>query len=100
MKDIKNCIVGVLVKGKLRGTGYLVSDELIITSAHVLTDGKTPPESGVDVRFHCNGEEFPVSVSKEVMRHGPNDARVGRTRQARVGQVWLVPSIAPIIRVR
>lgn len=65
MKDIKNCVVGVLVNGELRGTGYLATQELLITCAHVLTDKPTPPSKGVSVRFHCNNETFPVDVSKD-----------------------------------
>ena len=65
MKDIKNCVVGVLVKGELRGTGYLATPGLVITCAHVLTKGLKPPSKGVSIRFHCSNEEFPVDVSKE-----------------------------------
>ena len=62
MKEIKNCVVGILVDGILQGTGYLATRELVITSAHVLTDSPKPPAKGISVRFHCNGEEFPVKV--------------------------------------
>ncbi len=65
MNDIKNCIVGVLVDGKLRGTGYVATQNLVITCAHVLTKKAAPPKDGVSVRFHCNGEEYPVKASAE-----------------------------------
>ena len=57
MKDIKNCIVGVYVNATLQGTGYLVSQQLIITCAHVLTDEAKPTKDKVTVKFHCQGEE-------------------------------------------
>jgi hypothetical protein len=67
MKDIKNCVVGVLLDGELQGTGYLATPELVITCAHVLTDDAKPPskKSKISIRFHCNGEVFPVDVSTE-----------------------------------
>lgn len=55
MKDIKNCIVGVYVNAKLQGTGYVVTPQLIVTCAHVLTDEAKPTKDKVTVKFHCLG---------------------------------------------
>ena len=65
MKDIKNCVVGIIVDGNLQGTGYLATNELVITCAHVLTRNPKPPKTGIEVRFHCDGGEFPVKVLSE-----------------------------------
>src|SRR5215469_6248674 len=65
MDDIKNSVVAVLVDGTLRGTGYLATDRLVITCAHVLTDDLSPPEEEIVVRFYCNGAEVRVETSEE-----------------------------------
>ncbi len=65
MKDIKNCVVGIVVDGVLRGTGYLATKELVITCAHVVSAAPKPPTKGISVRFHFNDEEFPVKVLKD-----------------------------------
>ncbi len=62
MKDIKNCIVGILIDGELRGTGYLVTNRCVLTCAHVLTDNDKPPETGVSVQFYCDRSTYPVDV--------------------------------------
>lgn len=66
MKDIKNCIVGVYVNSKLQGTGYVVTPQLIITCAHVLTDKSKPTKDKVTVKFHCR-EAKPRAVAVEVL---------------------------------
>jgi hypothetical protein len=66
MKDIKNCIVGVYVNSKLQGTGYVVTPQLIITCAHVLTDESKPTKDKVTVKFHCLGAKS-RAVAVEVL---------------------------------
>ena len=63
MNDIKNCIVGVHVDGVLRGAGYVVSESIVVTCAHVITDNENPPNNVVSVRFHCSGDEQDVEVN-------------------------------------
>lgn len=54
--------------GETKGTGFVVSDNLAVTCAHVVEDSDSGPDQSVKVVFHANGVMCEAEVLSEFWR--------------------------------
>lgn len=63
MSDLEACVLRVCDKdGKTRGTGFLVSESLAVTCAHVIDLCGAKPGDRVRIVFHATGQECEAEV--------------------------------------
>lgn len=64
--DLDSSVIGVLdPNGRIIGTGFVATEQLIITCAHVVEDARSGPGKAITVRFHLNAKIQEAQVLPE-----------------------------------
>lgn len=72
--NLEACVVRVCdTEGKTHGTGFVVSDSLVVTCAHVVEMCRAGPGGQVCVVFHANGQEREAEVLPDFWQPSKGD---------------------------
>jgi hypothetical protein len=74
MWDLETSVVSVVdAEGRIVGTGFVVSERLLLTCAHVVQAVGSGPGGRIIIRFHAGGEQREALVSEEGWRPRENE---------------------------
>ncbi len=71
--ELESIVVRVDVDGQAQGTGFVVSDELVVTCAHVVADSSGQPAAHIAINFRATGEARPAQLVSEYWRSPETD---------------------------